>query len=61
MIAIPVKTNKENPVVSTSFGIAKWCAYVEGDSVTIEANSTESIRVVVEQMAQKGIDQIILH
>ncbi len=61
MIAIPVKTNKENPVVSTLFGKAKWFAYVDGDTITIEANETESGRVVVEQMAQRGVEQLVFH
>lgn len=61
MIAIPVKTNKQNPVVSTLFGKAKWFAYVDGGKITIEENTTESGRVVVDQMAQKGVDQLIFH
>ena len=39
MIAIPIKTNKENAVVSTLFGKSKWFAYIdENGNITIEDN-----------------------
>ncbi len=59
MIAIPVKTNKENPAVTTLFGKAKWFAIVDGDSFTIEKNETESGRAVVENFVQRGIDKVV--
>jgi len=59
MIAIPVKTNKENPAVTTLFGKAKWFAIVDGDTITIEKNETESGRAVVDSFIARGIDKVI--
>jgi predicted Fe-Mo cluster-binding NifX family protein len=60
MIAVPVKTNKENPVVTTLFGKAKWFAFIGDDGeIFIEENSTESGRTVVEYMVKKGVSQLI--
>jgi predicted Fe-Mo cluster-binding NifX family protein len=61
MIAIPVKTNKENPVVSTLFGKSKWFAYVDGENITIEANKTDSGREVVENMISRGVTSLVFH
>jgi len=61
MIAIPVKTNKENPAVTTLFGKAKWFAFIDGDRVTIEKNELQSGREVVAKMAQKGVTDLIFH
>jgi predicted Fe-Mo cluster-binding NifX family protein len=61
MIAIPVKTNKENPAVSTLFGKSKWFALIDGEQITIEANQTESGRQVVENMIAKGVDKLVFH
>ncbi len=59
MIAIPVKTNKENTAVTTLFGKAKWFAIVDGDTITIEKNETESGRAVVDSFVARGIDKVI--
>jgi len=62
MIAIPIKTNKENAAVSTLFGKSKWFAYIdENGNTTIEDNQTESGREVVENMVKKGVDTLIFH
>jgi len=62
MIAVPVKTNKENPVVSTLFGKAKWFAFVdENGKISIEKNSAESGRAVVENLVTKGVDKLVFH
>jgi len=62
MIAIPVKTNKENPAVSTLFGKSKWFAFVnENGEITIEANETESGRAVVDTMVSKGVNRLVFH
>lgn len=61
MIAIPVKTNKENPAVTTLFGKAKWFAFIDGDKVTIEANTIQSGRAVVEDFALKGVTKIVFN
>jgi predicted Fe-Mo cluster-binding NifX family protein len=54
MIAIPVKTNKENPPVSTLFGKSKWFAMVDGEG-------NESGREVVENMIKKGVNKLVFH
>jgi len=59
MIAIPVKTNKENPAVTTLFGKAKWFAYIDGEDVTIEKNDIQSGRAVVEYMVNKGVTKLV--
>ena len=61
MIAIAVKTNKENPAVSTLFGKSKWFAFIDGDEISIEANKTESGRKVVENMIEKGVNTLLFH
>jgi predicted Fe-Mo cluster-binding NifX family protein len=62
MIAIPVKTNKENPAVSTLFGKSKWFAFVDDNgSISIEANTTDSGREVVENMINKGVSKLVFH
>ncbi|WP_304545400.1 NifB/NifX family molybdenum-iron cluster-binding protein [Sulfurimonas microaerophilic] len=62
MIAIPVKTNNENPALSPLFGKAKWFAYVDRDgNISIEKNETQSGRVVVDNMIAKGVDTIVFN
>ncbi|MEA3289686.1 MAG: NifB/NifX family molybdenum-iron cluster-binding protein [Campylobacterota bacterium] len=61
MIAIPVKTDKENPAVTTLFGKAKWFAYVDGENVTIEKNDIQSGRAVVEYMVEKGVTKLLFN
>jgi predicted Fe-Mo cluster-binding NifX family protein len=59
MIAIPVKTDKENPALTTLFGKAKWFAFVDGDKITIEKNEIQSGRAVVEDFVAKGVTKIV--
>jgi predicted Fe-Mo cluster-binding NifX family protein len=59
MIAVPVKTDKENPAVTTLFGKAKWFAFIDGDNITIEKNTTQSGRAVVEYMVDKGVKKLV--
>ena len=61
MIAIPVKTDKENPAVTTLFGKAKWFAIVDGDKITIEKNDINSGRAVVEYLISKGVTKLIFN
>ncbi|MEA3553145.1 MAG: NifB/NifX family molybdenum-iron cluster-binding protein [Campylobacterota bacterium] len=61
MIAIPVKTNKENPAVTTLFGKAKWFAYIDGEDVSIEKNDIMSGRAVVEYMVEKGVTKLVFN
>ena len=59
MIAIPVKTNKDNPAVSTLFGKSKWFAIIDGKNITIEKNEKEGGRAVVEYLVSKGVTKLI--
>ena len=59
-VAIPVKTNKENPAVSPLFGKAKWFAFVEDGKVSIEKNDAEGGVRVVDWLLGKGIDALIV-
>ncbi len=62
MIAIPVKTNKNNPPVSTLFGKSKWFAFIDNDNnISIEPNKTNSGREVVENMIKKGVTKLVFH
>lgn len=60
-IAIPVKTNKENPVVSPLFGKAKWFAFIEEDGkVTIESNPIPDGQAVIRWFIDKNVDIVIM-
>ena len=59
-IAIPVKTNKQNPAVAPLFGKAKWFAFVEKDSVSIKENPAKGGKAVIEWFANEGVDTIIM-
>lgn len=61
MIAVPVKTNKENPAVTTLFGKAKWFAIVDNDNITIEKNELQGARAVVESLISRGITKVIFN
>ncbi len=58
-IAIPVKTNKENPAVAPLFGKAKWFALVTDGNVEIVANPAQGGRAVIEWMINEDVDTII--
>ncbi len=59
-IAIPVKTDKENPILSPLFGKAKWFAFVEEGKVKIEKNEEQGGVRVVDWLFEKGIDALII-
>ncbi|MEA3354341.1 MAG: NifB/NifX family molybdenum-iron cluster-binding protein [Campylobacterota bacterium] len=62
MIVIPVKTNKENPAVSTLFGKSKWFAFIDDNgTITIESNKIQSGREVVENFVEKGVDKLVFN
>lgn len=62
MIAIPVKTDKKNPVVSTLFGKSKYFAFIDNNqNITIEKNEKTSGRKLVESFIEKGVDTLIFH
>jgi len=59
-IAIPVKTDRENPAVAPLFGKAKWFAFVEGEKITIERNNADGGQAVIAWLVQSGVDTIIM-
>ena len=59
-IAIPVKSNKENPPVAPLFGKAKWFAIIEDGKITIEENSVNGGREVIEWLDDINVDTIIM-
>jgi predicted Fe-Mo cluster-binding NifX family protein len=62
MIAIPVKTNKENPPVSTLFGKSKWFAFIDDNGgISIKENNANSGREVIENMKAKGVNKLVFH
>jgi len=60
-VALPVKTNKENPAISPLFGHAKWFAFVDTDTneINIEKNPYDGGVAVIEWLLQKGTDIVI--
>lgn len=58
-IAIPVKTDNENPALASLFGKAKWFAIVKDGSVNIEKNQAKGGKAVIEWLKSSGIDTII--
>jgi len=58
-IAIPVKTDKENPAVSPLFGKAKWFAFIEDGKISIEKNEAGNGQAVIKWFNSKNIDTII--
>lgn len=59
MIAIPVKTNKENTAVSTMFGKAKYFALISNDRVEIIRNEHVGGRAVATWLKSKNVDTLI--
>ena len=60
MIAIPLKTNKENSALAPLFGKAKWFAFVENENITIEKNEAQGGSGVVKWLLEKGVKTLIM-
>lgn len=62
MIAIPVKTNKQNPALSPLFGKAKWFAFVDakGD-IRIEAFSDQGGHAVAKFLLDRDVKTVLFH
>lgn len=60
MLAVAVKTDKENTAVSPLFGKAKYFAFYDGETITIEKNDLGDGIAVIDWFAQKGVDTIIV-
>ena len=59
MIAIPVKTDKENTAVSTLFGKAKFFAFIENNKIEIIKNEQTGGRAVANWLKSKKVDTLI--
>ena len=59
MIAIPVKTNKENTAVSTLFGKAKYFAFIENNKIEILKNEQMGGKAVANWLKNKNVDVLI--
>ena len=59
MIAIPVKTNKENTAVSTLFGKAKYFAFIENNKIEIVKNEQSGGKAVANWLKSKNVDTLI--
>ncbi|MDQ1325926.1 MAG: hypothetical protein QG564_1050 [Campylobacterota bacterium] len=59
-IAIPVKTNKENPAAAPLFGKAKWFAFIQDGEISIKQNSAEGGQAVVQWLTDEGADTLII-
>lgn len=60
MLAVAVKTDKKNTAVSPLFGKAKYFAFYDGKTVTIEKNEVGDGIAVINWFIQKGVDTIIV-
>jgi predicted Fe-Mo cluster-binding NifX family protein len=60
MLAVAVKTDKENAAVSPLFGKAKYFAFYDGQNITIEKNEAGDGIAVINWFVQKGVDTIIV-
>ena len=59
MIAIPVKTNKENTAVSTLFGKAKYFALISKGTIEIVKNEQLGGKAVANWLKSKNVDTLI--
>ena len=59
-IAIPVKTNGEDPALAPLFGKAKWFAFVEDDKVEIVRNPAQGGRAVIGWLIEQGVDAMVI-
>ncbi|QOG11900.1 NifB/NifX family molybdenum-iron cluster-binding protein [Arcobacter sp. FWKO B] len=59
MIAIPIKTNKENSAVSPLFGKAKYFALANNGDITIVKNEVSGGRAVVSWLKSLGVNKLI--
>ena len=59
-IAIPVKTNKENPAVAPLFGKAKYFAIVEDTTISIVKNEQSGGGAVIQWLYHLNVDAILL-
>jgi len=59
-LAIPVKTNRENPAVSPLFGKAKWFAIVDDEGTTIVPNEQSGGGAVIAWLHALGVKCLLI-
>ena len=59
MIAIPVKTDKEDTAVSTLFGKAKYFALIDNNKINIVKNEQSGGKAVVKWLKNQNVDTLI--
>ncbi len=60
MLAVAIKTDKVNSAISPLFGKAKFFAFYDGQGVSIEKNEKQGGVAVVNWLAQRGVDTLII-
>ncbi len=60
MLAVAIKTDKVNSAISPLFGKAKFFAFYDGHGVSIEKNEKQGGVAVVNWLAQRGVDTLII-
>ncbi len=60
MLAVAVKTDKDNTAVSPLFGKAKYFAFYDGETIMIEKNEAGDGIAVINWFVEKGVDTIIV-
>ena len=59
-LAIPVKTNKNNPAVSPLFGKAKWFAFVKDNQITIKENIYHNGADIIRWFVNENVNVLII-
>ncbi len=60
MLAVAVKTDKPNSAVSPLFGKAKFFAFYDGRELKIEKNEQQGGVAVINWLASKGVDTLVI-
>ena len=60
MLAVAVKTDKPNSAVSPLFGKAKFFAFYDGHDLKIEKNEQQGGVAVINWLASKGVDTLVI-
>ncbi|MEA2111827.1 MAG: NifB/NifX family molybdenum-iron cluster-binding protein [Campylobacterota bacterium] len=60
IIAVPVKTDRENSAVAPLFGKSKWFAFIEDGNISIEKNEAKGGAAVVAWLLAKGVKSLII-
>lgn len=59
-IAVPVKSNKEDPAIAPLFGNSKRFAIIENGHISIKANPCHGSQAVIEGLSQSGVNVLLV-